>query len=77
MKIEYADQRQGDLRPKVVSSQKAFDHLGWKPQIGFEEGAERYVKWVQENTVTERPRKAAAPTPDGAVMARRHAAMRL
>jgi len=77
VKIEYADRRQGDLRPKIVSSQKAFDHLGWKPQIGFEEGAERYVKWVQENTVAERPRRTGAPTSDGTVMARRHVAMRL
>jgi len=77
VKIEFADGRQGDLRPKVVSSQKAFDHLGWKPQIGFEEGAERYIKWVQENTVTERPRRAGAPTPDGVVRVGRHTATRL
>jgi UDP-glucose 4-epimerase len=47
VQIQYVEGRQGDLPPKVVSSQKAFAHLGWMPQISFEEGAERYVKWVQ------------------------------
>ena len=66
--IEHAEARPGDLRPKVVSSQKAFADLGWKPQIEFEEGAERYVKWVQENMVSERPRRADALRTDDAPM---------
>jgi len=66
--IQYTDGRRGDLPPKVVSSQKAFAHLGWKPQIGFEEGAERYVKWVQETTLSERLSRAGAAMPGGAIM---------
>jgi UDP-glucose 4-epimerase len=68
VRIEHAEARPGDLRPKVVSSQKAFADLGWKPQIEFEEGAERYVKWVQENMVSERPRRADALRTDDAPM---------
>jgi UDP-glucose 4-epimerase len=68
VEIQYTDGRRGDLPPKVVSSQKAFAHLGWKPQIGFEEGAERYVKWVQETTLSERLSRAGAAMPGGAIM---------
>jgi UDP-glucose 4-epimerase len=66
VEIQHTDGRRGDLPPKVVSSQKAFAHLGWKPQIGFEEGAERYVKWVQESTLSERLSRAGA-MPGGAI----------
>jgi UDP-glucose 4-epimerase len=68
VEIQYADGRRGDLPPKVVSSQKAFAHLGWKPQIGFEEGAERYVKWVQKSTMSERLSRAGAALPAGAIV---------
>jgi UDP-glucose 4-epimerase len=67
VEIQHTDGRRGDLPPKVVSSQKAFAHLGWKPQIGFEEGAERYVKWVQESTLSERLSRAGA-MPGGAIV---------
>jgi len=68
LEIQYADGRRGDVPPKVVSSQKAFAHLGWKPQIGFEEGAERYVKWVQKSTMSERLSRAGAALPGGAIV---------
>jgi len=68
VEIQHTEGRRGDLPPKVVSSQKAFAHLGWKPQIGFEEGAERYVKWVQETTLSERLSRAGAAMPGGAIM---------
>ena len=47
--IRYVDARAGDLAPKVVSNQKAFDRLGWKPTVSFDEGAESYIRWAQEN----------------------------
>jgi len=68
VEVQHTEGRRGDLPPKVVSSQKAFAHLGWKPQIGFEEGAERYVKWVQESTLSERLSRAGAAMPGGAIM---------
>ena len=51
--IQYAEGRPGDLPPKIVSSRKAFAQLGWNPQIGFDDGAKRYIQWMQQNT---RPR---------------------
>jgi UDP-glucose 4-epimerase len=69
LEIRYADGRPGDLPPKVVSSRKAFAHLGWKPQIAFEEGAERYIKWAEENTMSGRPSRAWAAPPGGELAA--------
>ena len=63
VEIQYANGRPGDLPPKIVSSAKAFAHLGWKPQIAFEEGAERYIKWAQENSVAGRPGRADGTAP--------------
>jgi UDP-glucose 4-epimerase len=50
VEIQYTEKRPGDLRPKVVSSRKALTELGWKPEIAFEEGAERYIKWVEQSS---------------------------
>jgi UDP-glucose 4-epimerase len=63
VEIQHADERPGDLRPKVVSSEKAFVHLGWKPQIPFDEGAERYIKWMEQNAPFRRPDRVGDPTP--------------
>ena len=49
VQIQHTEKRPGDLRPKVVSSRKALAELGWKPEITFEEGAERYIKWVEQS----------------------------
>jgi len=50
VEIQHTEKRPGDLRPKVVSSRKALTELGWKPEITFEEGAERYIKWVEQSS---------------------------
>jgi UDP-glucose 4-epimerase len=55
VEIQHTNVRPGDLRPKVVSSKKAFAHLGWKPHIPFDEGAERYIKWMEQNEPFRRP----------------------
>jgi nucleoside-diphosphate-sugar epimerase len=49
VQIQHTEKRPGDLRPKVVSSRKALAELGWKPEITFEEGAERYIKWAEQS----------------------------
>jgi len=49
LEIRHGEARPGDLSPKVVSSEKAFAHLGWKPHIPFDEGAERYIKWMEQS----------------------------
>ncbi|HEU5192775.1 MAG TPA: NAD-dependent epimerase/dehydratase family protein [Methylomirabilota bacterium] len=51
VQIQHTEKRPGDLRPKVVSSRKALAELGWKPEITFEEGAERYIKWVEQSAL--------------------------
>ncbi len=65
VEIQYTNGRPGDLKPKVVSSRKAFAHLGWRPQINFEEGAERYIKWAQESTLSGALGVAAASRASG------------
>ena len=53
--IRYVDARAGDLAPKTVSNRRAAAELGWKPTVSFDDGAERYIRWVQESA-----RKTAA-----------------
>jgi UDP-glucose 4-epimerase len=50
VEVQHTEKRPGDLRPKVVSSRKALTELGWRPEITFEEGAERYIKWVEQSS---------------------------
>jgi len=64
VEIQHTDRRPGDLRPKIVSSRKAFVDLGWKPEITFDEGAERYIKWMMQNAPLGRPSGADGWTPD-------------
>ena len=51
VQIQHTEKRPGDLRPKVVSSRKALAELSWKSEITFEEGAERYIKWVEQSAL--------------------------
>lgn len=57
LEIRYEDRRAGDLPPKVVSSQKALTQLGWKPEIDFDDGAERYIRWMQRHAARGRGRR--------------------
>lgn len=47
VKIEYKDAREGDFKGKVVSSERAFKELGWKPKTGIEEGIKKYIDWYK------------------------------
>jgi len=55
VEVHYKDRRPGDFAPRVVSSRKALAQLGWKPEISFDEGAERYIKWMEQNAPFARP----------------------
>jgi UDP-glucose 4-epimerase len=46
--IQYLPARPGDYRGKVVSGTKAKLELGWEPQIDFEEGMIKTLKWYKE-----------------------------
>lgn len=45
VKIEYIPARTGDFSGKEVSSKRAKDELGWKPQTLFNEGLKKYIDW--------------------------------
>ena len=33
----------------ALNSQKAFDELGWKPEVTIDEGIKKTIKWYKEN----------------------------
>jgi CDP-paratose 2-epimerase len=47
--VERGDWRPGDQKVFVADIRKAGGELGWKPQIGVEEGVGRLFAWVKEN----------------------------
>jgi UDP-glucose 4-epimerase len=77
VEARYTDSRPGDLRPKVVSSRKALAHLGWRPQIAFDDGAERYIEWVQQTAAFGRPRPVSVAAVRRPPVEGDHAWMRL
>jgi CDP-paratose 2-epimerase len=44
------DWRPGDQKVFYADVRKAERELGWKPKIGVEQGVERLVQWVKENS---------------------------
>ncbi len=47
--VSYGDWRPGDQRVYISDIRKAERELGWRPQVGVEEGVRRLVAWVQAN----------------------------
>ncbi len=47
--VARGDWRPGDQRVFVADVRKAERELGWKPQVGVEEGIRKLFEWVQEN----------------------------
>ncbi len=47
--VSYADWRPGDQRIYVSDIRKAERELGWRPQVGVEEGIQRLYEWVVAN----------------------------
>ena len=46
---EYRDWRPGDQPICVCNTAKALRDMGWRPQVGLEEGLARLSQWVQDN----------------------------
>ena len=44
---EVAEERLGQDKAYVIDSTKARTELGWRPEIGLEEGIDRVVSWVE------------------------------
>jgi UDP-glucose 4-epimerase len=47
--IEYKEARPGDYGGAVVSTDKAWRELDWKPKVGIEEGVKRYIEWYKSS----------------------------
>jgi dTDP-glucose 4,6-dehydratase len=47
--IEHIRDRPGHDRRYSLSSDKLRQETGWQPQVGFDEGLERTVRWYQDN----------------------------
>ncbi|HEX5838291.1 MAG TPA: SDR family NAD(P)-dependent oxidoreductase [Anaerolineales bacterium] len=49
IEVGRGDWRPGDQRVFYADIRKVEQELGWKPQVGVQEGIERLFNWVQEN----------------------------
>jgi UDP-glucose 4-epimerase len=48
IKIEFVPERAGDFGGKEVTREKAWQELGWKPKVEFEEGLRLTVEWFRQ-----------------------------
>lgn len=47
--IEYGPSRPGDLRARVVKTDRAGSEIGWVPQVPFDEGMRRTYEWYLDH----------------------------
>lgn len=47
-KVKYAPERSGDVKHSLADLSRAEKHLGYKPNVDFEEGLRRTVDWYRE-----------------------------
>jgi len=50
---KYGPARAGDIKHSLADITLAEKHLGYKPEVGFEEGLKRTVAWYRERAVTK------------------------
>lgn len=53
--VNYGPEREGDVKHSLADVSSAEKHLGYKPQVNFEEGLRRTVEWYRSQS------KAAGP----------------
>ena len=58
--IEFGPTRPGDLKARVVSSDKAREQLGWQPTTSFTDGLARTYAWYQALAAAEESERAAS-----------------
>lgn len=51
VEVSFGPSRPGDLKPQTVRNDKALAVLGWKPEIGIEDGMRRSFEWYRANRV--------------------------
>ncbi len=47
--MTYMTERPAQVTKHVASTSKAFELLGWKAEVTFEDGIARTIKWYQQN----------------------------
>jgi dTDP-glucose 4,6-dehydratase len=62
----YVADRPGHDRRYLLNSSKIRRELGWEPEVGFEEGMQRTVRWYVENEAWWRPLKERLAVQEGA-----------
>jgi UDP-glucose 4-epimerase len=50
---KYAAQRTGDVKHSLADVNLAQKHLGYSPEVGFEEGLRRTVEWYQQKAAVD------------------------
>jgi UDP-glucose 4-epimerase len=50
----YADPRPGDIKHSQAEIIRAKEHLGYQPQVTFEEGLRRTVEWYAQHLAIKR-----------------------
>jgi len=53
--VEFGPSRPGDLKARVVSTDRAREELGWIPRVSFQEGMRRTLAWYCESLGLEIP----------------------
>ncbi len=53
VRIEVGPSRTGDLAPKRVSARRAWQELGWRPEVDFNEGLRRSFEWYRQKLARE------------------------
>jgi len=47
-RVEYTSGRLQDVKHVVLSSEKIFSRIGWKPETTFEEGLSNTIAWIEQ-----------------------------
>jgi UDP-glucose 4-epimerase len=53
VRVEVGPGRAGDLSPKEVSAARAWEELGWRPEISFVDGLRHSLNWYRERLAAE------------------------
>lgn len=49
-RLEYIEKQRGDVKDTLADTGKAREKLRWQPKVRIEEGLERYISWVRDQT---------------------------